>query len=97
MQYSEEFLKKIKSFGALQYDVERIIAILQPENKEEFRKEFTDPESIVFAMYQTGFNAGQYRIDAEQFKLSELETEQKKIEFKELQERITLRKQLFGV
>ena len=28
MQYSEEFLKKVKSFGALQYDAERIFAVL---------------------------------------------------------------------
>ena len=97
MQYTEEILKKVKSFGALQYPVERIISILNPENPEQFKKDFADPDSPLFVMYQAGFNAGQYRLDVENFQLAEIETKKQRIELQQLEKVQALRQELFGI
>jgi len=95
--YNEELLKKIKSFGVLQYDVHRIISILDPEYPEQLKADLKDPESVVHTVYQSGFNAGQYRIDAEAFKLAEIETQTAKREFEQKTDYLNLRKNLFGI
>ena len=97
MTYTEDFLKKVKTFGALQYSVDRVISVLTPQNPEQFKQDFNNPESVVYVMYQAGFNSGQYLLDAQQFKAAEIETETKKIEFEQLKARLALRKTLFGV
>jgi len=97
MKYDEEILKKVKSFGVLQYDLEKIISILQPSNIRQFSDDFKNPESPVFIMYQAGFSAGQYRLDAQHFKMAETENELKKIEYGEIKKRLELRKTLFGI
>lgn len=97
MEYSEEFLKKIKTFGVLQYDIDRIISITNYDYPEQLKADLKDPESIVSAVYQAGFNSGQYRLDAEAFKLAEIETQKAKKEFEDYSRSIELRKKLFGV
>jgi hypothetical protein len=95
--YTEEFLKRIKAFGVLQYNIDRIISITNFEYPEQLKADLKDPESIVCTMYEAGFNSGQYRLDAEAFKLAEIETQKAKKEFEDYDESIKLRKKLFGV
>lgn len=78
--YPDELLKKVKSFGALQYDVERMITILQPESPAQFRIDFADHDSVLFAMWNAGFLAGQYNLDAQQFELAKSEADKLKVE-----------------
>lgn len=95
--YSEEFLKKVKSFGVLQYSADRIISVLSPENPDQFKKDFADPESVVYIMYQAGFNSGQYMLDVQTYKQQEIDTEIKRIEFEERKAFLALRKKLFNI
>lgn len=95
--YNEEFLKKIKAFGVLQYDVDRIISILNPEYPEQLKHDLKDPESVVHTMYQAGFNAGQYRLDAEAFKMAEIKTQKSKQEFEQNTKYLKMRNELFGI
>lgn len=97
MLYTEDFLKKVKTFGALQYSVERIISVLTPEDPEQFKTDFNNPESVVYIMYQAGFNSGQYLLDAQQFKQAEIDTDIKRIEYEQLKQRLALRKKLFNI
>ncbi len=97
MTYSDELLKRIKSFGALQYPIERIVYILGDDAPPNLKEDMRDPEHPVHVMYQSGFNAGRYRLDAEQFKLAEIETKKAKMEHDDKESFIELRKQLFGV
>jgi hypothetical protein len=95
--YTEEFLKKVKSFGVLQYSADRMISVLAPADPDQFKKDFSDPESVVYIMYQAGFNSGQYMLDVQQYKQAEIETDIRRFEYEQLKERLALRKQLFNV
>lgn len=97
MTYSDELLKRIKSFGALQYPVERIMSILGDDAPATLADDLKNPESPVCVIYHAGFNAGRYRLDAEQFKLAEIETKKAKMEHDDKEALLSLRKQLFGV
>jgi len=97
MSYSVELLKKIKSFGALQYPLARIMYILGDDAPPSLEHDLKDPESPAFIMYNEGFNAGRYRLDAEQFKLAEIETQKAKLQYTDDRDYIELRKNLFGV
>lgn len=97
MTYSDELLKRLKTFGALQYPVERILSILGDDAPPSLRDDLKNPESPAYTVYEAGFNAGRYRLDAEQFKLAEIETKKAKMEHEEKEALLKLRKDLFGV
>lgn len=67
MKYTEDFFKKIKSFGALSYTVEKIISILNPENPDELRSDFKNPKSLLAITYKQGLDIGRYNIRKELF------------------------------
>jgi hypothetical protein len=97
MSYSDGLLKRIKSFGALQYSIDRIIYILGDDGISTLRDDLKNPDHPAYVMYQAGFNAGRYRLDAEQFKLAEIETKKAKMDQDDKESFLTLRKDLFGV
>ena len=97
MIYTEEILKKIRAFGVVQYSIDKIISILQPENPEILRSDLQDPDSIAHTVYIAGINSGQYRLDIEQFKILEIETQTKKLEYENKIKSLELRKKLFGI
>jgi hypothetical protein len=77
MDYSKEFLQKIKSFGLLGWDLEKILSVLslQPHERAQFLADFADEDSVVFAMYQTGLNTGQFNLAAAEYKAKMAEAE----------------------
>lgn len=97
MTYSEDILKRVKAFGLVQYTVEKIVSIMAPENADQFVADLRDPESVLCIMYQSGLNSGQFRLDVEQFKQSEIETQTAKLEYEQEVASINLRKELFGI
>jgi hypothetical protein len=71
MEYSEEILKQVTLFGALQYPAKKIISILNIIEIEDFFIDFTTPGNIVFKAYWKGFNSGSYNIDSKLFEAAQ--------------------------
>jgi len=67
MNYSDEFLLNISGFGTFGYSVEKIIDLLDPENAEQFRIDFSTPGSVVYKAYRKGKTTGEYNLDKELF------------------------------
>lgn len=77
MDYSKEFLQKIKSFGLLGWDLDKILSVLslQPYERAQFLADFADEDSVVFAMYQNGLTTGQFNLSAAEYKAKMAEAE----------------------
>ena len=77
MDYSKEFLQKIKSFGLLGWDLTKILSVLAltSTEKAQFLADFEDEDSIVFAMYQNGLTTGQFNLSAAEYKAKMAEAE----------------------
>jgi len=97
MDYPEQIIKQIRSFGALQYPIDKILAILRPDNPEQFKTDFNDPENILYITYQTGFEAGQFNLDAQSFEMDKLVAQEKKLELDKKKDYYSLRLTLFGI
>lgn len=97
MAYSEEILKKVKNFGALQYAPEKIVTILQPDDKETFLKDLADNESILYAIYHSGLQSGLYNQDIQVFQAGEIAIKKTQLEFEQLQRENSVYKELFGL
>ena len=67
MTYSDDFLSNVSSFGILGYSVEKIIDLTDPENAEQFRIDFSTPESAVYKAYRRGKTTGEYNLDKDLF------------------------------
>lgn len=67
MTYSEDFLSKVSSFGILGYSVDKIIALCEPENEEQFRNDFSTIGSVVYKAYFKGKTTGEYNLDKNLF------------------------------
>lgn len=80
MNYTEEILRKIKSFGFLQYSIERIVSILNPDNPAQFEADLKDEDHSACIMYQTGLNTGKYNLDAQEFELKRIQIDSDKLE-----------------
>ena len=78
MNYTEEILRKIKNFGFLQYGIDRIISILNPDDPQQFEWDLKDKEHPASVMYQSGLNTGKYNIDAQEFELKRIMVESEK-------------------
>ena len=79
--YTQSFLEKVRSFGILGYSVDKIIDLCEPENEEQFRSDFTDPQSEVYKAYRKGKTTGEYNLDKVLFDES---TKQKDLKSNEL-------------
>ena len=67
MTYTNDFLSKVSSFGILGYSVEKIIALAEPENEEQFRTDFSTPGSEIYKAYRKGKTTGEYNLDKKLF------------------------------
>lgn len=70
MMYTPEFLDKVRAFGILGYSVDKIIDLVEPEDEEQFRGDFSDPDSSVYKAYRKGKTTGEYNLDKELFDAS---------------------------
>ncbi len=97
-----EILEKVRTFGAFQYDVFKIIMLLNilPEQRSDFVAEFENKNSTLRRYYERGVAMGEHNIsvalrkraeEGDVFATQQLEDtmEKKKIE--------NLRKELFGI
>ncbi len=102
MVTNPEILEKVKTFGAFQYDVYKIITLLNilPEQRADFVIEFEDKTSTLRRYYEQGVAIGEHNLsvalrkraeDGDVFANQQLEDfmGKKKVE--------SLRKELFGV
>jgi hypothetical protein len=78
MDYSEEILAKVRTFGILQYPIEKIVSILNPLNKGQFEEDIRDKDHSLCFMYESGQNTGQFNLDAAEFKLKSAMADQVK-------------------
>lgn len=97
MAYTEEILKKVKVFGALQYTPEKMATILQIEEKERFFNDLLDEDSILFAVYQSGLQSGQYSQDIQLFRESEVQIKLSQLEYDQVNMESKVYKELFGL
>lgn len=82
MEYTEEFLKKIVGVGTLGYSLNKIINVLDINEKdvEQFTEDFDNENSPVQVAYQKGVDKADYAIDTklfEQAKAGDLKSLQK--------------------
>lgn len=70
MSYTESFLDKVRSFGILGYSVDKIIDLVEPDNPEKFRDDFSDLNSEIYKAYRKGKTTGEYNMDKELFDAS---------------------------
>ena len=97
MDYNDEFLKKIRSFGVVQYSVDQIISILNPENPEQLKEDLKNEESVVHLMYMAGVNSGKYNQDMIQFSIQQSVAEVQKLKTQQYKQYAELKKELFGI
>lgn len=95
--YDDKTLKMVERLGALQYNVEKVIVMLNPEDPEQFKKDLQDTETVLNAMYQSGLHKGKYNLDAQAFKQAEIDIDQKRKEAQDRDNYFKIRKELFGV
>jgi hypothetical protein len=72
MDYTDDFIKKIRSFGALGYKLKKITNILEldPEDQDELKNEFEKPGSEVNIAYTKGRDQADYAIDMKLFQMA---------------------------
>ena len=73
MEHNESFLKKIVGMGTLHYPLQKIINILDIEEKdiEAFQRAFDDTGSAVYKAYQKGIDKAEYAIDTKLFEMAQ--------------------------
>ena len=77
MEYEKEFIGKITGMGMLGYDVQKIINILDIEDSENFKEEFSNEDSQIRIAYQRGLDKSDYILDQklyEQAKSGDIES-----------------------
>jgi len=72
MNYSEDFLKKIVGVGTLGYSLQKIINVLDIEEKdvEQFTEDFDNQSSPVAIAFQKGIDKADYAIDMKLFEMA---------------------------
>lgn len=78
MDYTEEILAKVRTFGILQYSIEKILSILNPVDPYQFGLDIKDKDHSLCIMYESGQNTGQFNLDAAEFKLKSAMADQVK-------------------
>jgi len=63
MNYDSAFIEKVRAFGVLGNPLHEIIYLVEPEDPEQFEKDFQDPESDIYRAYHKGKVTGQYTMD----------------------------------
>jgi hypothetical protein len=70
MDYGENFLNRIKSFGLLRYTLDRILILISEDKNidiEKFKEDFSNKEHPVFLNYHSGFKSADYAIEISLF------------------------------
>ncbi|MDR1436894.1 MAG: hypothetical protein LBI65_02120 [Candidatus Symbiothrix sp.] len=71
MEYGEEFLKRMKLFGLLQYSLDRMVVIISEDGEKisipEFKNDFANPEHPVFIEYDKGYKNADFAIETALF------------------------------
>jgi hypothetical protein len=66
-KYSNEFLKRMKMFGLLQYSIDRMLVIISGDDEKtslaEFKKDFSNPSHPVFTEYDKGFKNADFAVE----------------------------------
>ena len=72
MEINKEFLGKIKSFGILGYQFQKLVNVLDLEDEEieQLKIEFSNPNSAVSKAYQRGADRADYMLDQKLFDLA---------------------------
>lgn len=70
MKYDVAFLEKVKAFGILGYAAHKIVYLVEPEDPEQFIRDFNDKESEVYKAFHTGSTTGEYTMDKSLFDMS---------------------------
>jgi len=72
MDYTDDFIKKIRSFGALGYKLKKIANILEldSEDQDELKNEFEKPGSEIHIAYTKGRDQADYAIDMKLFQMA---------------------------
>jgi len=72
MEYTDDFLKKMRSFGALSYKLKKIINILELNDDEaaELKKDFEDESNELYIAYNKGKDQADYAIDMKLFQMA---------------------------
>lgn len=104
MKFTEKQLREIKNFGVLQYDIEKVLLLIQPENPDQFRNELKDINTEIGKAYAEGFLSGKYSLDAQQFEVSKavsrkIKAEADKLEMENEKEKkyLDLKKELLNL
>ena len=70
MDWSDDILDKVRSFGILGYSVDKIIDLVSPPDVYAFRNDFADVNSSLHKAYRKGRTRGSYNLDKELFEQS---------------------------
>ena len=71
MVYDDAFLKQMKLFGLLKYDLKRILSILYGQiDAVQFKQDFADENSDVYKNYHNGKDSADFAIDKALFDLA---------------------------
>lgn len=70
MIITDELLKQIRTFGLLDYSIEKIIHLLEYTNPDEMRREFEREESPLYKAYHKGKATGGYNLDKSLFDMA---------------------------
>ena len=70
MTYTEDLIKEVRGFGALNYTLDNILRILYPKERLEFIADFNNPEHPLSIAYQKGKTAAKYNIDKKIYSLA---------------------------
>ena len=97
MDYSAEFLQRIKSFGLIGWDIEKILSVisLSGAEKVQFVADFGDENSVVYAMYHNGLNT-EFNLAAAEYKAKMAEAEAVQLKNEREKRYQELERKLFG-
>lgn len=70
MDYTDEFLKKVTSIGALGYSLRRALLVINVQDERQFAKDWDDKDSPVYKAYQRGRASADYTIHSKLYELA---------------------------
>lgn len=59
----EETIQKVEMMGVMNYDIRKILNIVEPSNPEQFQRDLNDPNSELGKAYQRGADKRDFKID----------------------------------
>lgn len=70
MNLSDKQLKKLVTLGCLGYDFDRCVNIVEPDDEEQFRRDFRAEGSPVWKAYRKGQDIAAFAIDSKLFDMA---------------------------